>query len=296
MADGSPHTVLDLLQISARYLESRGVPTSRLDTELLLGDVLGLDRLQLYVNFDRPVSSAERDALREHVRRRAAREPVALILGRKEFRSRDFVVPAGVLVPRPDTELLADLVIDSIGSRADAEPPLALDLGTGSGILAVSVAAETAAQVLAVDAADVAIAATRENARLHGVADRIGTVRGSWYDAIPDRFSGKIDVLMSNPPYVSVEEYGTLAPEIVRFEPRAALVPGDDPLAAYLEIAAGFERWLAPGARVFVEIGAGRAAGVEALFREAGLRDLSRHEDLAGIERVVTGVWETRGG
>ena len=296
MPDIASHTVLSLLQISARYLESRGVATSRLDTELLLGDVLGLDRLQLYVNFDRPVSTAERDALREYVRRRGAREPVALILGHKEFRSRDFVVSRGVLVPRPDTELLADLAISAIGADVDDEPPLALDLGTGSGILAVSVAAETPARVLAVDTSDVAIATTRKNAELHGVADRVGTARGSWYGAIPERFVRSVDVLMSNPPYVSTDEYATLAPEIVHFEPQAALVPAGDPLGAYREIAAGFERWLAPGARVLVEVGAGRASSVETLFREAGLRGLQRHEDLAGIERVISGAWDVSDG
>jgi len=293
MTDRPPHTVLELLKISTRYLESRGVGTARLDAELLLGAALDLDRLQLYVNFDRPVTPAERDAMREYVRRRGAREPVALILGHKEFRSRDFVVPQGVLVPRPDTELLAELAIDAVGSIEADEPPLVLDLGTGSGILAVSVAAECQARVLAVDASSAAIAAVRDNAARHGVADRVGTVRGSWYTALPERFAQGVHVLMSNPPYVSAEEYADLEPEIVRFEPRDALVPDGDPLAAYREIAAGFDRWLAPGGQVIVEVGAGRAAAVEALFRDAGLRDLKRHEDLAGIERVVSGVWRS---
>jgi len=294
MADRQPHTVLGLLQTTARYLDQRGVATPRLDTELLLGHVLGLDRLQLYVNFDRPVSAAERDTLRELVRRRGAREPVALILGSKEFRSREFAVPAGVLVPRPDTELLAELAIAAVG-EVEAEPsPLALDLGTGSGILAVSVAAETAARVLAVDLSPVATGAARLNAQRHGVDDRVGTVRGSWYAAIPQRFAGCVDVLVSNPPYVSDEEYATLEPEIVRYEPRGALVPEGGPLSAYRALAAGFEQWLAAGARVLVEVGAGRAEGVQSILGEAGLADLQRHEDLAGIDRVVSGTW-TRG-
>ena len=136
MGRGGPDSVLDLLRASTSYLEGRGVESPRLDSELLMAEVLGLDRLQLYINFDRPVSGAERDALRELVKRRAAREPVALILGNKEFRSRPFHVPAGVLVPRPDTELLAELAVEALGDREDA--PLVFDLGCGSGILSVA--------------------------------------------------------------------------------------------------------------------------------------------------------------
>lgn len=289
MGRGVSDSVLDLLRASTSYLESRGVDSPRLDSELLLTQVLELDRLQLYINFDRPVSDAERDALRELVKRRAAREPVALILGTKEFRSRSFLVPAGVLVPRPDTELLAELAIEALAG-AEA-PPLALDLGCGSGILAVSIAAETPAKVLAVDRAEAAIDATRRNAQIHGVSDRVGVIRGSWTDRIPARFAGQVDLVVSNPPYVDEADYATLQPEITRYEPREALVAPGGTLDAYRRIAEGLGRWLAPGARVLVEVGQGQAAEVEAILAEAGLEALVRHEDLAGIERVVDGTW-----
>lgn len=291
MGREGPDSVLDLLRVSTAFLESRGVDSPRLDSELLLAQVLDMDRLQLYINFDRPVSEAERDALRELVRRRAAREPVALILGTKEFRSRAFHVPAGVLVPRPDTELLAELAIDALASRDDA--PLVLDLGCGSGILAVSIAAETSAKVLAVDRAEAAIDATRRNAQIHGVADRVGVIHGSWTDRVPARFAGRVDLVVSNPPYVDEADYATLQPEITRYEPREALVAPGGTLDAYRRIAAGLDRWLAPGARVLVEVGLGQAAEVEAILTQAGLQALTRHEDLAGIERVVDGTWPT---
>ncbi len=289
MGSGGPDSVLDLLRASTSFLESRGVDSPRLDSELLMAQVLGMDRLQLYINFDRPVGGDERDALRELVKRRAAREPVALILGTKEFRSREFHVPPGVLVPRPDTELLAELAIEALADASDA--PLVLDLGCGSGILAVSIAAETPAKVLAVDRAEAAIDATRHNAQIHGVADRVGVIRGSWTDRIPDRFAGQVALVVSNPPYVDEADHATLQPEITRYEPREALVAPGGTLDAYRRIVDGLDRWLAPGARVLVEVGMGQAAEVEAILAGAGLQALARHEDLAGIERVVDGTW-----
>ena len=290
MGHGGPDSVLDLLRISTTFLERRGVASPRLDTELLMAEVLGMDRLHLYINFDQPVSATERDALRELIKRRAAREPVALILGTREFRSRPFQIPSGVLVPRPDTELLAELAIEALeGQTAD---PLVLDLGCGSGNLAVSIAAETAARVLAVDIAEAAIDATRQNAQVHDVADRVGVILGSWTSRIPERFTGAVNLVVSNPPYVAEDDYSGLAPEITRFEPRAALVASGGTLAAYRQIADDLERWLAPGARVLVEVGQGQAAEVEAILGDAGLSALRRHEDLSGIERVVDGSWQ----
>ena len=289
MGRGGPDSVLDLLRASTSFLESRGVDSPRLDSELLMAEVFGLDRLQLYINFDRPVSGAERDALRALVKRRAAREPVALILGTKEFRSRSFHVPAGVLVPRPDTELLAELAIGALADRED--DPLVLDLGCGTGILAVSIAAETTARVLAVDIAEAAIDATRRNAQIHGVADRVGVVRSSWTTRIPDRFAGQVALVVSNPPYVDAADLEGLQPEITRFEPREALVAPGGTLGAYRKISGELAQWMAPGGRVLMEVGQGLAPQVESILREAGLLSLTRHEDLAGIERVVDGTW-----
>ncbi len=281
-------TVLELLETSSTFLTRKGVASPRLDAEVMLAGVLELDRIHLYVSFDRPVSEEERDRYREMVRRRAAREPVALILGSKEFRSRDFAVESGVLIPRPDTELLADLAIERLSGESE-EPPLALDLGCGSGILAVSIAADTTAKVLAIDRTDVAIKLTRANSQRHGVADRVGTVGGDWWDAVPERFTGSISLVVSNPPYVAEDEYRDLEPEIVTFEPREALVPPGDPLSFYRRTADGLARWLKPGGVVLLEVGAGQAFAVEELLAAAGCVDTQRHLDLAGIERVVEG-------
>ncbi|MDP7112777.1 MAG: HemK/PrmC family methyltransferase, partial [Myxococcota bacterium] len=240
MADGTggqPRTVLEILRAAADYLGGRGVDTPRLDAELLAAEVLGLSRLDLYVQFDRPMELAERDRLRELIRRRGAREPVALILGNKEFRSREFQVQPGVLIPRPDTELLAERAIAVVADRG-SDAPLVVDLGTGTGILAITVALETDARVLAVDAAPAAVACARANLAALGPADRVGVVRGDWWGALPERFSGQVQVVVSNPPYVADADYTALAPEIRDYEPRLALTPDGDPLAYYRRTAA----------------------------------------------------------
>ncbi len=290
MGEPRADTVLDLVRASTEFLQRKGVASPRLDAELLIGAAVGLDRLQLYVQFDRPASAEERAAARELVRRRGTREPVALILGVKEFRSRAFELRPGVLVPRPDTELLAERALEAVAEAA-GDPPLVVDLGCGSGVLAVTIALETPARALAVDLAPEAIAVTRANSRRHGVEDRVGVVRGDWLAALPERFAGGVDVIVSNPPYVSEGEYATLAPEIRRFEPRGAVCSAPDPLAFHRRTAEGLARWLRPGGRVLVEVGRGQAGDVERLFRDAGVTALQRHADLAGIERVVEGVW-----
>jgi len=293
MADsrgGSPRTVLDILRAATDYLAGRGVDSPRLDAELLTAQVLGLSRLDLYVQFDRPMEAAERDRLRELIRRRGAREPVALILGSKEFRSREFAVQPGVLIPRPDTELLAERAIAAVG-ECEAETPLVVDLGTGTGILAISVALETGARVLAVEASPEALACARENLARLGPADRVGTLRGDWWDGLPERFAGQVDVVVSNPPYVAAADHGGLAPEIREYEPRGALVPDGDTLDAYRRIAGGLARWMTPGGRILVEVGAGQAGDVAGTLGDAGVADLQRHRDLADIERVVEGTY-----
>jgi release factor glutamine methyltransferase len=287
---GQPRTVLEVLRAATDYLGGRGVDTPRLDAELLAAEVLELSRLELYVQFDRPMEPAERDRLRELVRRRGAREPVALILGSKEFRSREFLVQPGVLIPRPDTELLAERAIAAVDAR-EGDAPLVVDLGTGTGILAISVALETDARVLAVDAAPAAVECARANLASLGPAERVGVVRGDWWDALPDRFAGQVEVVVSNPPYVADADYALLAPEIREYEPRLALTPDGDPLAYYRRTAAGLPRWLAPGGHLLVEVGAGQAADVSAILTDAHVTDIKIHPDLSGIERVVEGSY-----
>lgn len=211
--------------------------------------------------------------------RRVAREPLAQILGEWEFYGRHFFVTQATLVPRPDTESLVSLAL--------AEPfERLLDLGTGSGAIAVTLLSERpeAAGVMS-DISPEALAVARRNAARHGVGARLAGVVSDWWDGI----EGVFDLVVSNPPYVSAAEYAGLAPEILLWEPRAALTPGGDGLAAYRSILAGLGAHLAPGGRCLVEIGATQGPAVAALFREAGLDAVAVHADMAGKARVVSG-------
>ncbi|MCP4869849.1 MAG: peptide chain release factor N(5)-glutamine methyltransferase [Proteobacteria bacterium] len=282
-----PRDVADLLKTTADWFGNRGIPSGRLDAELLLGHVLQMERLQLYTSFDRPLDSKELDAFRALVRRRGSdREPVAYILGNKEFYSRDFAVDGRVLIPRPDTEVLVDLVLERID--ADAEG-VVVDYGTGSGAIAVTLAAEREAlRVLALDLSADALAAAKANAATHGVDGRIGFVRSDGLERLPDRFVGQVAALVSNPPYVPLEDRSTLAPEIMKHEPHAALFPGEDPLLHYRRIATEGLRWLAPEGFAAVEVGYGQADDVVAIFEDAGWADVVVRSDLARVDRVVS--------
>ena len=179
--------VVELLQTTARWLGERGLPSPRLDAELLLSEVLQLERIRLYTSFDRPLLTAELDAYRALVKRRARHEPVAYILGRQEFWSREFVVDRRVLIPRPDTETLVQAALDHLPD--DDEPRTVLDYGTGSGCVGLTLAAERPAlRVLAVDVSAEALEVTRANAEALEVSGRVGFVRSDGLSRVPARF------------------------------------------------------------------------------------------------------------
>jgi len=283
--------VLDLLKATAAFLRGRGVETARLDAEILLADLLGVDRVTLYTRFDQPLGADELRAYRERVRRRGEREPAAYILGHKEFWSLRFEVGPGCLVPRPDTETLVEQVLGVIPStppEGGGPLPLVLDLGTGPGTLAVTLAKERPVRVVGVDASAEALAYARRNAEAHGVADRVGFARGDWYAAVPPRFRGQFAFVVSNPPYLPGGVRAALAPELSH-EPEAALFPGPDPLCFYRRTLEGLHDWLAPGGWLGVEVGDGQAGEVRGLFAAAGLVGVDTARDLTGTERVVVG-------
>ena len=257
--------------------------TPELDARLLAEAAFGLDALGL-VNRERDEVSPERlAALEDLAARRLAGEPVARILGHKEFYGLDFVLNDATLVPRPETELLVDVGLEALKALA---APLMLDLGTGSGCVAIAILKHAPhARAIATDLSDAAIAAARENGKRHGVLDRLILRAGSWCGPLLPEES--FDLVVSNPPYVESDIIEELQPEVSEYDPRLALDGGEDGLSAYRAIAAGVPARLRPGATLAVEVGSEQGIQVGALFSTAGLVNVDIRKDLAGLDRVV---------
>ena len=274
-------TVLSLLRWTTDHFASKGIDTARLDAECLLAHALGTGRMQLYLDFEKPVSESERARFRELVKRRASdRVPVAQLSGRKEFWSLSFEVGCDVLTPRPDTETLVQAGLDRL-APGDSR---VLDVGTGSGAVALAIASERpAARVTATDVSEAALAVARRNAESLGLADRVAFARGSLYAPVGD---ARFDLVVSNPPYVAETLRNGLPPELAH-EPPEALFAGPDGLGVLRELVAGAAAHLAPGGAFAAELSPEQAETVAGWCREAGLLDVTLHRDLGGRLRVV---------
>lgn len=277
-------TIRKVLSWCAKDFAQRGIDTARLDAELLVAFGLGLRRIDLYMDFDRPLQKSELAQVRALVARRRRREPVAYILGEREFFKRGFEVGPDVLIPRPDTETLVEAALAHVPQDAAVR---VLDLCTGSGAVAVSLAAErSAARVDATDISQDALRIAARNAERHGVAERVSFYEGDLFAALPA--PDAYDVVTCNPPYVRLQEWEELAPEIREHEPRAALVAERDGLAFYERLCEEAPRWLAEGGVIVVEVGDGQASRVEETFVGTGMfTEIRFHRDLRGVCRVV---------
>lgn len=272
-------TVVKILQWTADYFQSRGLEGGRRDAELLLGAVLGLDRVGLYLNYDRPLEAAELADYKARVVRRAQHEPVQYILGETEFWSLPFTVNPTVLVPRPDTEVLVEEAL-----RCAPAAERILDVGTGSGAIAVALAHELpAARVEALDISSAALIVAGENARRNGVAERIRFFEGD-LARLP---LGPFDLIVSNPPYIPAADLAGLMPEVRDFEPRLALCGGNDGLDCYRLLATQAPNCLTPAGWLLLEVGIDQAEAVRDLLTAAGLTDSFCRNDYAGVARVV---------
>lgn len=277
-------TIRRVLEWTSGYLRERGSESPRLEAEVLLAHARGCARIQLYTAYDEPLSEDVRGRMRELVRRRAAAEPVAYLVGHREFFGLDFHVTPDVLIPRPETETL---VVEALARVRGRERARVLDLGTGSGCIAVAVAANhPGAQVTAVDVSQRALAIAAENVARHGVGDRVRLVCGDLFD--PLAADEQFDLVLSNPPYVRRDELEHLQPEVRLHEPRLALVAGADGLELYRRIANGAPQRLAAGGALLVECSPEQGPVVGALFSAAAhLSDVRIVNDLAGMARLV---------
>ena len=248
-----------------------------LDVDVLARHVLGWSRAKLLVSGRDPVPAGFEERFAAAVTRRAAHEPVAYIAGVREFWTREFEVDRSVLIPRPETELIVEAVIER-----DHKRPRILDIGTGSGCLAVTLAAELPeAHVVATDVSADAIAVARRNAERHGVAARVLFVLTNLLDNLPSGF----DIIVSNPPYIA--RASELPPDVIQYEPHAALYGGEDGLEAIRVLIREARAHLAAGGLFVVEFGFGQAAEVTALAESAGWKQLEIRKDLQGIERTA---------
>lgn len=281
-------SISSLLQKSAGYLKEKGSATSRLDAELLLAEVLGLSRVDLYTNFDLPLNQEEIDIYRELIRRRGRGEPVAYILGRAYFRNLTLRVGPAVLVPRPETEHVVEAALRFLRERDwTARPPEVLDLGTGSGAIAISVAAEFEnANVTATDAGSEPLEIARENARTAGVGRLIRFFQSDLFDGLEPTHT--FDLIISNPPYISEDEWPALPVDVREYEPREALYGGADGLDFYRRLAVEAPQFLRPRGCLILEIGHMQGAAVDVLLSETGLFDpVDIGKDYAGHDRVA---------
>ena len=284
-AGGDVLTVKAILEKSAGFLKTKGSESPRLESEILLAHVLGIDRIQLYVRFGQAVTDGQRAAMRDLIKRRAAAEPVAYLVGYREFFGRKFAVTPDVLVPRPATETL---VMEALEAGKAFEAPAVLDLCTGSGCVAVAVAAGLRdAQVTAADVSDDALAVAKGNAQAHGVEGRVTFAGGDLFEAVPaeDRF----DLILANPPYVRDDEWAGLPPDVRDHEPKLALLSGADGLDHTRRLVAEAPARLNPGGSLMIEVAGPQTPAVEELMRDAGLTDVRTVKDADGIPRVVIG-------
>ena len=277
-------TLAEVLRRSTGYLEQHGSPTPRLDAELLLAHGLGLSRIELYTQYQRPLDDDQLAACRELVRRRGLREPVAYVIGSWGFHNLDLAVDARVLVPRPETELLVDRCLELLDG---VERPRVVDVGTGSGAIALSLKSERPdAEVVACDISQDALDVAAANAARLGLdvelhlSDLLAQVPGDGFRLV-----------VSNPPYVSEREMADLEPEVAEHEPRLATVAGPDGFEIYRRLLPEAAGRLVDGGSLALECGGGQAPALVSELAAAGYGQAGIDPDLAGIERVVWAPW-----
>jgi len=269
------------LAAAAARLAAAGVADPGRDARLLVAQAAGVSADRLTLHLDQPLDAPAAARLEGFLAARAARQPMAQILGWRDFWRHRFQVTRDVLDPRPETETLVAAALEAPFARV-------LDLGTGSGAILLSLLAERpGATGLGTDLSDAALAVAQANARALGLAGRAAFRRADWFAGVAGGEGARFDLIVSNPPYIAADEMAALSPEVRDWEPHLALTPGGDGLAAYRALAAGAAAHLAPGGRLLIEIGPTQGPAVMALMAAAGLARLDLRRDLDGRARVV---------
>jgi release factor glutamine methyltransferase len=261
-------TVLETIQKSADFFAKKSVDSPRLQAELLLAHALKMPRMKLYLNFNRELTPTETDLMRDLVKRRGQREPLQHITGSTSFCGLEIAVNKNVLVPRPETELLAEMGWEFL-KGISGKPPAALDFGTGSGCIAIALAANCpAARILAVDASAEALAVARANVQVNGYSERISFLNINRIEAMLESPRESFDLVVSNPPYIPADEIATLQPEVRDYDPRMALDGGPEGLDYYRLLAKHAGALLLPSGKMMLEFGDGQAEQIGRIFSD----------------------------
>ncbi len=272
-------TILEIINKTTPFFEHYKINDPRLTCELLLGNVLKLSRVELYMQFDRPLTSSEMDKMREMVRRRKNREPIQYIIGEVNFRDVKLSVSPAVLIPRPETEIVAGVAIDILKKRNNCD---VLDIGTGSGAIAISIKKELPeCNVTASDISEYALIVADENSKKNNV--EINFI----YSNLFENISGVYDLIISNPPYITSRDIEDLQPEIKDFEPLSALDGGKDGLSFYRLIISSAAKFLKDGASLVFEIGKDQEKDIKIMAEEYSFVASGFYKDLNGIVRAL---------
>jgi release factor glutamine methyltransferase len=281
-------SVVDLLEWTTGYFQQHGIPNPRLDAEVLLGHLLKKSRLQLYLHFEMPVFQEHLTPFRELIKKRIAHTPVSYLTNRKEFMSLDFYVDERVLIPRPETEQLVETILTAETENCQR----LLELGTGSGVIATSLAVQHAEwEIVATDISEPALAVARKNAEIHACTAQIKFLSGDLFEpvaAICANGDAQFDWIVCNPPYIKNTERDTLSPDVRDHEPEIALFAGDDGLDVIRRLIAEAPKYLAPTGKLILEIGATQANTIQTLLEaESAYATYELFKDYAGKERIV---------
>ncbi|MBN1391710.1 MAG: peptide chain release factor N(5)-glutamine methyltransferase [Sedimentisphaerales bacterium] len=281
-------TIQKLLNWVAEYLQNKGVDSPRLSAELLLSNVLGLKRIELYTQFDKIVTEEQLDKLHDLVERAGKHEPIAYLAGKTEFYSLELVVTSDCMIPRPETELLVERAIEFLRSRSRKQ--LVCDLCTGSGCIATAIARYFPdCRIIATDISDAALSVAAKNIDKHQLKEKVKLLCGDLFDPImPQLDAGGFDLIVCNPPYVTAAEYQKLDKNVKVYEPKVALFAGDDGLDIYRRIIGKVEQFLKPDAALMLEIGCEQAQAVRKLLGKAGcFSEITIEKDFRGNDRLA---------
>jgi release factor glutamine methyltransferase len=280
------YSILQIIELSAEYLNTKGVESPRLNAELLLANLLNCKRLDLYLKYDQPLKEIEINKYRELIARRGKREPLQYIIGNVEFYGLNFSVNPNVLIPRQETEILVDQIISNIDKNTKVK---ILDIGTGSGNIPIALAKNLPnVEIVAIDISGNAIAIAKFNSERNNVSDRINFINSDFNKYLISE-NHQFDIIVSNPPYIKIDEYNLLEKELTDFEPNIALTDFNDGLTFYRSISEKSKSLLKSNGQIYFEVGISQSGKVKEILENNNFSNIKLVKDYLEIERVVYG-------